>query len=577
MQSELGCTCTPGGGEPIEALIIGVAGLLVVAAAAALAPRLRIAAPIILVVLGIVISLLPFVPPVKVSPELILAGILPPLLYSASVSMPTMNFRREFNAIGGLSVALVVISSFVLGLFFAWVIPGLSIWWGIALGAIVSPTDAVATSIVKRLGIRGRVVAVLEGESLLNDATALVLLRTAIAATAVSISFWGVLGNFFYAVAVAVILGFVVGHLNLWVRSKVPDATVNTVISFTVPFLASIPAELLGASGLVAAVVAGLVTGHGAARRLPPQHRLSDSQNWRAVELVFEGAIFLLMGLELFAIIDEVQYKNDGLGPAFVIALGAFVLTLVVRAAYVALLLAGAGRRSRRSTEVKPRLDVMQQRLDSPETLVARPGSPRPAPGPEQIERAKTRTRRVLADINYLLATPLGWREGGVLVWAGMRGAVTVAAAQTLPQQTPDRAFLVLVAFIVAASSLLIQGGTLSLVVGWLKPAGPDAEAEAEERGRLLELLTIIERDIRAAHPPVVELPTDTAVDAALPTPASFAALKQLTIQIIEAQRTALLDARDDGTFSAEILNSALDNLDADQISIELKGAPAGQ
>ncbi|WP_345762047.1 cation:proton antiporter [Diaminobutyricibacter sp. McL0608] len=565
------------GGEPIEALMIAVAGLLVVAAAAALAPRLRIAAPIILVVLGIAISLLPFVPPLHVSSELILAGILPPLLYSASVQMPAMNFRREFNAIGGLSVALVVISSIVLGFFFAWVIPGLSIWWGIALGAIVSPTDAVATSIVKRVGIRGRVVAVLEGESLLNDATALVLLRTAVAATAAAISFWGVLGSFLYAVVIAVILGFVVGHLNLWVRSKVPDATVNTVISFTVPFLASIPAELLGASGLVAAVVAGLVTGHGAARRLPPQHRLSDSQNWRAVELVFEGAIFLLMGLELFGIINEVQYRNDGLGPALVVAVGAFVLTLLVRAAYVAALLAGVGRRARRSELVKPQLDVMQQRLDSPDPPSGRPGSQRPAPGPEQLERAKTHTRRVIADIDYLLATPLGWREGGVLVWAGMRGAVTVAAAQTLPPETPDRAFLILVAFVVAAMSLLIQGGTLSVVVGWLKPAAPDEQAELEERGRLLAMLTTIERDIRAASAPVVELPTDTAADAALPTPESFAALKALTIHIIEAQRTALLDARDDGTFSAEILNHALDNLDADQISIELKGAPADQ
>jgi NhaP-type Na+/H+ or K+/H+ antiporter len=582
----------------MEALIVAVAGLLVVAAAAALAPRLRIAAPLILVITGIAISLLPFVPAVHISPELILAGILPPLLYSASVSMPAMNFRREFNAIGGLSVVLVVVSSVVLGLFFAWVIPGLGIWWGIALGAIVSPTDAVATSIVKRVGISGRVVAVLEGESLLNDATALVLLRTAIAGTAAAISFWGVLGNFAYAVAVAGVFGFAVGHLNLWVRSKVSDATVNTVISFTVPFLASIPAELLGASGLVAAVVAGLVTGHGAARRLPPQHRLSDTQNWHTVELVLEGAIFLLMGLELFGIVTDVQYKYDGLGPATVVALGALVLTLVVRAAYIAPLLAGLHRRARRGARVKPRLDVMQQRLDSPRTPAVRdrpadspgppgppdspgpPGSPgsrvppRPAPTPERLERAKTRTRRVLADIDYLLAAPLGWREGGVLVWAGMRGAVTVAAAQTLPVSAPDRSFLILVAFMVAAFSLLIQGGTLAVFVAWIKPAGPDRDAENEERGRLLALLTTIERDIRAAHPPVVETPTDTAADAALLTPRSFAALKKQTIEIIEAQRTALLDARDDGTFSAEILNSALANLDADQISIELKGAP---
>ena len=579
----------------MEGLIVAVAALLLVAAATAFAPKLRVAAPLILVVVGIGISLLPFVPPVHVEGEWILAGILPPLLYSASVSMPAMNFRREFNAIGGLSVVLVLLSSVILGFFFAWIIPGIGIWWGIALGAIVSPTDAVATSIVKRVGISGRVVAVLEGESLLNDATALVLLRSAIAGTAATISFWGVLGNFAYSVAVAGVLGFVIGHLNLWVRSKVTDATVNTVISFTVPFLASIPAELLGASGLVAAVVAGLVTGHGAPRRLSPQHRLSDSQNWRVVELVLEGSIFLLMGLELFAIVSEVQYKNDGLGPAILVAVGALVLTLIVRTAYIAPLLAGLRRRARRSAQFKPRLDMMQQRFDGtaplpePDSAIAerrrqelarRELANRPAPNPEQIERVKTRTRRALADIDYLLAAPLGWREGGVLVWAGMRGAVTLAAAQTLPTDgsVPDRAFLILVAFMVAALSLLIQGGTLAWFVRWIKPAGPDVEAENADRRRLLELLTSIEDGIRSRHPEPAEPPIDSAADAAQdpekPPAETFADIKQVTIEIIEAQRTALLDARDDGTFDAEILNNALDNLDADQISIELKGQP---
>src|SRR5690348_4912913 len=194
---------------------------------------------------GIVVSLLPFVPAVDIDPEWILAGVLPPLLYSASVSMPSMEFRREFGAIGGLSVLLVVVSALVLGVFFSWVIPGLGIWWGIALGAIVSPTDAVATSIVKKLPVSPRVVSILEGESLLNDATALVLLRTAIAGAAASVSLWSVLGKFAFAVVVAAVIGVVVGKVNLMVRARVTDSTVNTVISFTVPFLAAIPAEEL--------------------------------------------------------------------------------------------------------------------------------------------------------------------------------------------------------------------------------------------------------------------------------------------------------------------------------------------
>ena len=316
-----------------------VLGLLGIAAASMLGSRFGVAPPLLLVVAGIGISLLPFVPQVTVDPEWILAGIIPPLLYSASVSMPTMDFRREFGTISGLSIVLVVVSAVVLGLFFALVIPGLGIWWGIALGAIVSPTDAVATSIVKKIGMSGRVVAILEGESMLNDATALVLLRTAVAAAAASVTFGGVVAGFAYAVIVAVVIGYAIGKLNLFVRQRVADATVNTVISFTVPFLASIPADALGASGLVAAVVAGLVTGHNAPRMLAVRHRLSDRQNWQAVELVLEGAVFLLMGLELTAIVGDVREAHTGLSRSALIAAGALLLTVVVRAAFVAPLL----------------------------------------------------------------------------------------------------------------------------------------------------------------------------------------------------------------------------------------------
>ena len=191
----------------------------------------------------------------------------------------------------------------------------------------MSPTDAVATGIVKRAGISPRVVAILEGESLLNDATALVLLRAAIAAAAASFTVGVVTLTFLYSVVVAVVFGLVVGWLNLMVRQRVKDATVNTVISFTVPFLASIPAEALGASGLVAAVVAGLVTGSRAPRVLSPEHRLSDAQNWRTVELILEGLIFLTMGLELFGIVQNVQNDHAGVLPAVGIAAAALLLT----------------------------------------------------------------------------------------------------------------------------------------------------------------------------------------------------------------------------------------------------------
>src|SRR6478752_8827212 len=166
-------------------LVIAILGVVVVALATAVAPRAKVAGPLLLVAVGIVVSLFPFVPPIEIDPEWILVGVLPPLLYSAAVALPAIEFRRDFGPIAGLSFLLVLISSIVLAFFFVLVIPGLNPAIAVALGAILSPTDAVATSIVKRLGVSGRVVTMLEGESLLNDATALVLLRTMVAAAAV--------------------------------------------------------------------------------------------------------------------------------------------------------------------------------------------------------------------------------------------------------------------------------------------------------------------------------------------------------------------------------------------------------
>ena len=564
----------------MELLIVAVLGLLGIAAATAIGPKLGFSAPLVLVVVGILVSFLPFVPDIEVDPEWIIAGVLPPLLYSASVSMPSMEFRREFGAISGLSVALVVVSSVALGFLFWWLIPGVTLAAGIALGAIVSPTDAVATSIVKRVGVTPRVVTVLEGESLLNDATALVLLRSAIAATAATVTFWDIVGDFAFAVAVAVVIGWLVGRANLWVRSRVTDATVNTVISFTVPFLASVPSEALGASGLVAAVVAGLVTGRGAIRSLSPQHRMSDVQNWRTIELILEGTVFLVMGLELSTILGDLTDETRGVELGARVAAVTLVAVIAVRAMFVLPMLGLQRRSSRRGASIKPHLTAFQERLDT-----AEPGqvvAPEPQGGPGKarpgrvlsaasLQRFQTRLRRKVADIDYFMAEPLGWREGTVIVWAGMRGAVTLAAAQTLPQGTPDRSLVIFIAFLVAAGSLLIQGGTLPWIVRLVKPAGIDVEAARTERAQLEEMLRGVaddlvheHREARAAAEERQHGDRDPAADREL--------FRTLRLEIIEAQREALLAARDDGTFSASVLTGALETLDADQISMDLRG-----
>ncbi|MGO1295031.1 MAG: cation:proton antiporter, partial [Cellulosimicrobium funkei] len=478
----------------LSLIVVGTLAVVAIVGVNALAPKAGVAAPLVLVAVGVVVSFVTAVPEIEFEPEWILAGILPPLLYSAAVGLPTMDFRRDFTAISGLSVVLVLLSTALLGYLFTWLIPGIPLAAGFALGAIVSPTDAVATSIVKRLGASPRVVTLLEGESLLNDASALVLLRSAIAGigiavatgeSATRVSLWSVAGDFVFAVVVAVLVGFLVGFLGLFVRRRLANPALSTAVSFVVPFLAYLPSEELGASGLVAVVTAGLVTGNGAAKYLRPQHRLAEESNWRTVELLLEGTVFLLMGLELFALVTDVQEAHGSLWRAVGIAALAAVVILVVRSAYVATLLRSLARRARRGESMRGVIAGMQEKLDARFAADGTPVTPatpppaRPAPGtperrgaemvakapPERVGRLRSSLRRRAADIDYLTAERLGWREGTLLVWAGMRGVVTLAAAQTLPLDTPQRSFLVLVAFGVAAGTLVVQGGTLPWVV----------------------------------------------------------------------------------------------------------------
>lgn len=537
-------------------IVTAVLVLLAVALAAAAGPRLGVPAPLVLVVLGVGVSLLPFVPEVAVPPEVVLMVVLPPLLYSASVSVPAMDLRRELGAVSLLSVALVVVSALVLGGLFTVLVPGLEYSWGVALGAVISPTDAVATSIVKQATVSPRVSAILEGESLLNDASALVLLRAAVAGAATTVSVWGVAGQFAWAVAVAVVVGVFVGRLALRVRARVGDPTVTTVISFTVPFAASLPAEALQGSGLVAAVVAGLVVGRRGPRVLGPQHRRSDRENWATVSLVLEGAVFLLMGLEIAGIVADVD------GPAVVLhaaglAVVALLAVLLVRGAVVAPLLAWLHLSSRRMGQARHRVEALRDQVQAGQAVAV--GGRRKHLGSDaDRQRLGRRMQSVLASIDYIAASPLGPREGAVVVWAGMRGAVTVAAAQTLPtgdDGPQQRSLLVLVAFGVAVLSLLLQGGTLSPLIRWLRPAVEDPDIAVQERARVLQLV-------------------QDFADSVQPRPQESTQAHRL--RQLDAARQGLLDARDLGVYNSQLLGGALDAVDAEDVALQARGGTDG-
>ena len=567
--------------EVLPLILAVVIGIVIVAVVTALAPKVGVAGPLVLVALGIGFSLLDFTPNIYLPPEWILAGILPPLLYAAAVSLPAMEFRRDLGAIGGLSVVLVLISSLVLGVVFNALIPGLGLPLGIALGAILSPTDAVATSIVKKLGISPRVVTMLEGESLLNDATALVLLKTAVAAVAGGFSFWGSVGSFSWSVILAVVIGLAVGWINLRVRAWIPNTAAATAISFVVPYVAYLPAEHFHASGLVAAVVAGIVTGQGAARHFTAEQRLSDRVTWRTIELMLEGGVFLLMGLEVSSVINVAQ-DAAVLPHAFLLAAIAVAIILVLRTLYVIPLVYIQGRRAKRAGSVRPHLEQARTRFQNvtADDIAARTGG---RGDPERrLLSFRRRIARSLGDAQYLEDTQLGWREGSLIVWAGMRGAVTLAAAQTLPQENdPHRSLLILVAFIVAVGTLLLQGSTVGPLTKKLGLAeSKDDQGSNEELAELNELLrragsVALEKPdlhrpsgepfdpelIRSSHTRLT-MPPDEAVGAGMDE------FRELRLLIIQAERQKLAAARANGRFSTATLRRVLESLDAEELSI---------
>lgn len=561
--------------ELLPGLILGV---VAIALSTSLSKRLGVAGPLILVAVGLAASWLPILDDFEVDPELILVGVLPPLLYAAAVRLPAVEFRRDLPSISGLAVALVVVSALAVGGFLTLLIPQLGFPLAVALGAVLSPSDAVATSIVKRLGISPRVVTILEGESLINDATALVLLRSAIAAVAGGFAFADTVGTFVWGIVAAVIVGVVVGGVNLRVRARM-NTVAATALGFIVPFVAYLPTEHLGGSGLVAAVAAGITTGQGAARRFTAEQRVSDEINWRTVELVLEGGVFLVMGLELRGILDDNFQQQSGPGKAILLALGSLAILLFIRAVYVAGLIFVQGRRAR--LRQRDRLEQISEHLDNLSPDVARRGR-NPGAARRRLESMRSRVTRAFNDLDYYEASPLGWKHGTIIVWAGMRGVVTLAAAQTLPRDTPERELLILTAFLVAVISLLLQGLTLPGLVRALRIPSTVADSSLlreEEQALDAELRTAA---IDRLADPTLAVEEGGRWDARTLTIArrrlehaadedAGALARELQLLLIGAMRSRLLELSREGAFSSEVLRESQRRLDSQQVSLEMR------
>jgi monovalent cation/hydrogen antiporter len=407
----------------IELLILAVGALVV---ALPLASRLELPYPVLLTIVGVAAALLPGVPEVVINPDLILPILLPPLLWTAAARTSWTHIRANLRPIFMLAVALVVVSAFAVAMLLAWLTP--EVPWAIAfaLGAACAPPDPLAaTSVAGQLGLPHRMVVVIEGEGLGNDATALTLFNTALAAAAVggSVTFASAGLQFLTAsvlgIGTGLLLGLIAGKVFGWLT----DPVLIGAFSVVLPFTAFSAAAKIGGSGVLAVLAIGLMLRRAAYNVLDAESRLVGSAFWATIDLLLTSVAFILIGLELRPVIS-----GDISDIWRQVWIGLAVTALLIGVRMIWMLVGGlAARRF------------------------------------------------------YNNAVPSNWREATVLGWAGMRGVVTIAAALSLPANAADRGTLILIAFVVVLVTLIMPGTTLPWLVRKLKIGTADRQVAERE------------------------------------------------------------------------------------------------
>ncbi|MBF4601513.1 sodium:proton antiporter [Frigoribacterium sp. VKM Ac-1396] len=426
-------------------LLIILTGSLVVTAFA----RWRgLPAPLLTVGVALLVSLVPGVPDIEIDSEVILTVVLPPLLYSAALDVSLLNFRESRVQIARLGVGAVVVTAFAVGGVAYVMIPDMTLPAALLVGAVVAPPDAVsAAAIGRKLGLPRKVMTVLSGESLINDAASLTLVKVFLAIVGgASLTLWDDLGIFGLAIGVGVAVGLALGFVAHRVRVRIDDPVVENVIGLLLPFIAYIAAEELSGSGVLAVVAAGLYVGFNSPRT-GYATRLQERPFWSAADVVLEGFVFALIGLQLRAVVLDVSESERGLGQSVGVALAVLAVVVLVRPAFVfaTYYAARAGRYLFLSTVLR--------KLRRVPTL-------------RRLRRAPA-----LRTLRYHPQPRMGWRQLTVISWTGMRGVVTLAAAVSIPAITessipvPARDTMFLIAFIVTVGTLLLQGLTLPFVI----------------------------------------------------------------------------------------------------------------
>ncbi|HEY4415021.1 MAG TPA: Na+/H+ antiporter [Verrucomicrobiae bacterium] len=521
----------------IQIVDIFVLLLLAVAIIALLARKLHIPYPILFVIGGLSIGWLPHLPKIQLNPDLVFLVFLPPLLFSAAVGTSWRDFRANLRPISFLAVGLVLFTIVIV----AWLahhFMKLPLAAGFVLGAIISPPDAIAaTAIAERLSVPRRIVTILEGESLVNDATALIAYRFAIAATLTSsFSLTNAGMQFFLVGGGGILIGLLVGWLAVQFHKRVDDASIEITMSLLTPFIAYLFAERCGGSGVLSVVTAGLYLG----RRLPEiisyRTRLQGGPVWAMIEFLLNGFVFVLIGLELPDILHTLSANKDYtinqlIGYALIISVAVIVIRVlwVFPATYL------------------PRLII----------------------------------KKICAKDPYP-----NWRYVTIIAWTGMRGVVSLAAALALTNTFPHRDLILFLTFIVIVTTLVVQGLSLPPLIRWLGIEDDGSELKEEREARLQANRAALSRlnQIQEKNPEKAEVLQRLRIEyedhiqqiEGEQIPGASAALRlfsseyeRLSHEALQVERSTLLQLRDANVINDEILRRVQRDIDLAEIRLK--------
>jgi CPA1 family monovalent cation:H+ antiporter len=527
--------------DHIELVVFGL--LVAIATLAVLARFARVPYPILLVIGGLAIGFVPGVPDIELDPDIVLLVFLPPLLYAAAFFSNLHELRAHWQPIGMLAIGLVAVTTVTVAAAAHWVV-GLD--WSVAfvLGAVVSPTDAVApATILRRLGVPRRVVTIVEGENLTNDWTALVTYKFAVAAV-VSGSFSLVeAGPEFVLTGVGgVAIGVIAGKLIAAVRRRLDDPPTEMTISLLTAYAAYLPAEELGLSGVIAAVTVGVVLGWQASELTTHTTRLQLFAIWEILQFLLNALLFVLIGLQMNTVIDQLDGRDTGelIGWAALVSLVVIVVRIV-----------GVFALSALSRRVRQRIGGERDRSD--------------------------------------------WKEVAIVSWSSMRGGVSLAAALAIPLQTdsgapfPERDLLLFLTFSVIIATLVIQGLAFPGLIRALDLEEDTSDADEELEARLETAFAAIERIEQLAEE---DWPPEDTIDRVRAlydyrrrrfssridghgSPDDFDYEQRAEIygrvmsEVIGAQRDTLRELRDSGRISDEVRRAVEHDLDLEQARLD--------